>query len=255
MEVQDSGFGMENSEIETRVGYNGSAWSLAGIVMPRDPTTQPEREMRSTVLLGPSLLIVVIGVANISIGPAEVMGAVSLPATCMACGKSIGADRLEVQHRGRRVHLHDGVCLGHWEKNRDVLFANLQARGALFDESAIPPATTSNAWLFFGLYVLIGLVCGAACAYVAISRGRPGLPWFTAGLILNVPILLFALVCPREQMLMLPDGIPPGLRKVPLTRAPVPCPNCRATNHPAADHCPGCGASLQPTATGEVGRI
>lgn len=175
--------------------------------------------------------------------------------TCIACNMPIGAAAVHLQHRGRQVHLHEGLCLDHWHDSADLLFAKLQARGALFDESALLETASSNAWLYFGLYVVAGLVAGALCAYVAISRGRAGLPWFVAGLLGNVAAVVMILTRSPVATGTLPEKIPPGLRKVPLTHSPVPCPDCSHPNHPAAHRCAGCGVALQPTATAEVFRV
>ena len=52
------------------------------------------------------------------------------------------------------------------------------ALGVLFDEVPLSATVTSKAWLYFGLYMLAGLMAAAICAYIAITRGSAALPWF-----------------------------------------------------------------------------
>ncbi len=192
---------------------------------------------------------------TVSAESADAIGATSATANCIACNKPVGPAGIQLQHRGRQVHVHAGVCHEHWEADRDALFTPLQARGALFDEEAMPATTGDYGWLYFGLYVLAGLLAGALCAFIAISRGRAGLPWFAAGLFLNVVAVVLVLTRPRLDTNALPAGIPRGFAKVPLTHTPTPCPQCGETNHPSASRCAGCGADLQPTATAESARL
>ena len=42
------------------------------------------------------------------------------------------------------------------------------------------------------------------------------------------------------------------MRRVPATRAPLPCPACGGTNHPSAAKCSHCGATLTPAVQSEV---
>ena len=44
----------------------------------------------------------------------------------------------------------------------------------------------TSGWLYLGIYVLVGLVCAAACGYLAVNRGLQPIPWFFAGLVGNV---------------------------------------------------------------------
>ena len=73
-----------------------------------------------------------------------------------------------IPNKGRQVYLHPGDCVAHWHEDSDRLFARVQARGALFDESAVHASGGGNGWLIFGCYVLGCLICGAGCAYLAV---------------------------------------------------------------------------------------
>lgn len=102
---------------------------------------------------------------------------------------------------------------------------------------------------------MAGLLAGALCAYVAIGRGRAALPWFTAGLLGNVAAVVVILTRSPVTTGPLTEKILPGLRKIPLTHSPIPCPDCSHPNHPAARRCASCGVDLNPTATAEVARV
>ena len=172
---------------------------------------------------------------------------------CLACPARIDGPHHLVVHRGRRVLLHPGDCTEHWLVAKDTLFRAREARGALFNEGSVGAGRATNGWLAFGLYVLAGLVCGAACAELAVGRGRGAIEWFFLGLAFNVLALLGVVLLPAGPGLA-PLGVPRGLRKVPLTRAPLPCPGCGASNHPAARSCAGCGAALEPSIAPETER-
>lgn len=136
------------------------------------------------------------------------------------------------------------------------------ARSALFDEAAMQGAGDAGGgwgaglgsiWLWLGLYVLLGTLMGGACACAAVARGLRPLPWFCAGVALNV-LALGAVLTRRACTGTLPQGIPRGLGKVALTRAPCHCPGCGAANHPSAASCMTCGAALSPSVASEVRR-
>ncbi|MFQ5654410.1 MAG: hypothetical protein ACE5GW_06735, partial [Planctomycetota bacterium] len=136
---------------------------------------------------------------------------------CLVCETPIAPGDPVIIHRGRRIHLHEGVCLEEWEENPGTYFREMQPRGALVQESA-------EAWFYLGLYVLSGLLFGAACACAAVNRGRPPFPWLVAGLLGNVVALAVLLSRPRGEPPETPAGIPCGRAKVPATRAPARCP-------------------------------
>lgn len=174
---------------------------------------------------------------------------------CIVCGMRIEGDEIvEVRYKGRTFHVA-AKMLDELETTPDVYFRKLQARSALFDERAMEGRETASGWLLFGGYVLLGLVFGALCAYLAVGRALRPLPWFFAGLVANVVALAVLLTRPRGDAAALPAGIPDGLAKVPTTRAPARCPSCGAQNHPAAAACSTCGAALVPTAVAETARV
>jgi hypothetical protein len=174
---------------------------------------------------------------------------------CLGCDRPVESTDLLLIHRGRRVPLHQGPCFDAWGRNPEAMFASLQPRGALFQEPEGSISPLRDAWFAFGAYVLLGLIFGAACAYTAVGRGHAPLRWFVAGLVVNALALVVLLARPRADLSKLPAGVPPGLRKVPTTRAGVPCPKCCSLNHPAARRCAACGAALQPSVAAETARV
>jgi hypothetical protein len=177
---------------------------------------------------------------------------------CISCDRPAPPGAITEVYKGRRITVCNEVCREHWHANRDALFASLQARGALFDEKAMPadeqasqPSLFSG-WFWFGVWVLAGLICGAIGAYVALGRGLPPLPWLLAGLAFNVVALLVLATRPRGDLSRLPEGVPEGLRKIPATHEPLACARCGNANHPSARRCSRCGAALSPEIASEV---
>lgn len=174
---------------------------------------------------------------------------------CLVCGQRIwDLEVVALRYKGRTFHVA-APMMADFEAAPERYFRQLQPRAALFDEAQVRERPMASGWLAIGLYVLIGLVCGALTAYLAVARERPPLPWFFAGLLVNVVAPAALLTLPRGAAGDLPAGIPAGLAKVPTTRAPAPCPACGSLNHPAADRCSRCGAALTPTAEAETARI
>ena len=174
---------------------------------------------------------------------------------CIVCKQQVhGADVVEVRYKGRRFFVKEAM-LPDFDADPERYFNELQARAGLFDERAVGGGRVSTGWLAFGGYVVVGLVFAALCGYLAIGRGHAPLPWFFAGLAGNVAALFVLLMTPRGDPEAFPAGVPPGLAKVPVTRAPVPCPHCGATNHPSAAQCSGCDQSLEAAVEPETARI
>ncbi len=172
---------------------------------------------------------------------------------CLACGTELGEGDFVLLHRGRRVPLHAGECDEVWRNDPVGQFGKLQPKSALFQEAQTESAPVRDPWFWVGLWVLGGLVCSAASAYLAVNRGQPPVAWFFAGLIGNVAALaVLVFIVPRGDATLLPAGIPAGLVKVPVTRAPRPCTGCGKPMHPAASSCPSCGAAVEPLVESEV---
>jgi YHS domain-containing protein len=181
---------------------------------------------------------------------------------CIVCDAPAPAGALTTDYRGRRVTVCNETCKATFLGDPDEYFsrqAHRDARGALFDEHAPANQTPQDrslvsGWMWFGLYVVAGLVCGAAAAYVAMSKGIAPLPWLFAGLALNVVGLALVVAKPRGDLSRLPQGVPAGMAKIATTYAPAKCPKCGAENHPSARSCIACGAVLTARVESEATR-
>jgi len=171
---------------------------------------------------------------------------------CIVCRQLIHGDEIvEIRYKGRSFFVA-AMMLEDLHSDPDLYFQELQARSALFDERSMEGRAMSQGWLYFGLYVLIGLVFSALCGYLAVSHGLAPVPWFFAGLLGNVAALIVLLATPRGAGAA---DVPAGFAKVPTTHHPLPCPRCGAPNHPAAAACSGCGAGLAPAVEPETVRV
>lgn len=174
---------------------------------------------------------------------------------CLVCRQPVhGATMVEVRYKGRIFHVKEEM-MDELRADPDAYFRLVQSRSALFDEDALEGAMGTEkrqrGWLFFGLYMLLGLSTGAVCGALAVSRSLPPLPWFFAGLVANLLAVAWLLTRPRGDSAG-PEGVPPGLVKVPRTRAPRPCPHCGGPNHPAASVCARCQGRLTPEVSAEI---
>ena len=175
---------------------------------------------------------------------------------CLVCGAPLTAKDIALIVKGRRVPL-DHAHIEKFIRNKDMYFARLQPKAALFQEDLdVPPGTAqggiASGWFLFGLWVLTALICGGLSAYNAIAKGLKPLRFFFVGLVLNVPGYLYVLTRPPRAD---EARVPPGLVKVPLTSAPRPCPRCGNMNHPTAIRCAICKAELHPETPSEVSKV
>lgn len=175
---------------------------------------------------------------------------------CTVCGAELGENGVALIVRGRRVPL-DTAMVGEFLQNKEKYFARLQPKAALFQEELDAPRGTaqggvSTGWFFLGLYVLTALVCGGLSAYAAIGKGLKPLSNFFIGFFCNIFGYIYVLSRPRERG---KHDVPPGLVKVPVTSAPMPCPACGSANHPTASRCATCHRILNPLSPSEVSKV
>ena len=175
---------------------------------------------------------------------------------CLVCRKRVyGEDIVEIRFKGRTFFVGKPF-MGDFEADPARYFARIQARSALFDESALAAKRPmAFGWLWLGGYVLVGMLCSASCAYIAVCKGLTPLPWFFAGMLGNVAGLGLVMFAARGDAAALPAGIPAGFAKVPTTYAPATCPSCGAANHPSAARCADCREPITPTVAPETGRV
>ena len=55
---------------------------------------------------------------------------------------------------------------------------------------ARPEASFASAYLWTGVFVLIGLMFGGACAQMAMAKGLSKWPWFVLGFLFSLPAVL-----------------------------------------------------------------
>jgi hypothetical protein len=173
--------------------------------------------------------------------------------TCIVCDKTVGAMDRVYEVEGQRVPVHTGACDNAFRRQPEHFLARLKPRGAFLGAEPNPGPNFSLGWFAFGIYVLLGLVFGAFCAYRAVNHALRPLPWFLAGFFLNVFGFLALVTRPAGDSSV--AGLPPGLVKVPTTYSPRVCPRCGEMNHPSATSCVGCGNKIEPLVTSEVSRV
>lgn len=245
---------------------------ITGNRLRRSPRSDSRSETGrpSTLVLTCAVLALVALLAPSTARPQETSGATPAPADdseswtvlerrsadgeqCIVCRQRIHAgDIVEVRYKGRTFHVA-AKMLEEFEADPERYFEVLEAHSALFDEAAMETPRMSTGWLVFGLWVLVGLVFGAACSYVALDRGRPALGWFFGGLLVNFAALVALLVKARRPG-DAEERAPSGLRKIPRTASPSACPRCGGLNHPSASACSSCGRELTPTVEPETAR-
>jgi hypothetical protein len=175
--------------------------------------------------------------------------------TCIVCDKPIGTKDRAYEVEGQRVPVHAGACDTAFLRNPGHYLARLKPRGAFLSAEPNLGPNISWGWFTLGIYVLLGLVFGAFCAYRAVNHALKPWPWFLAGFFFNFFGFLALVTRPAGKSSMAPAGLPRGLVKVPTTSSPRICPYCGTANHPAATSCTGCGSRIEPLVISEVSRV
>jgi hypothetical protein len=173
--------------------------------------------------------------------------------TCIVCDKAVAATDRVYEVEGQRVPVHTGACDNAFRRAPEHFLAGLKPRGAFLGAEPNLGPNFSLGWFAFGIYVLLGLVFGAFCAYRAVNHALRPWPWFLAGFFLNVFGFLALVTRPAGDSSM--AGLAPGLVKVPTTYSPRVCSRCGEMNHPSATSCVGCGNKIEPLVTSEVSRV
>jgi hypothetical protein len=183
---------------------------------------------------------------------------------CIVCNNPVGPDDSVYLVQGQRVPVHAAEESEFLSHPRKYLMRLKPLGGALLGADSNQPGMAnradsdrqeeSRAWIYGGLYLLLGLVFAAVCAHRALHTGYSPGAWFGLGLVLNVLAYILLLIRPRREI-RAPAGVPLGLGKIAATYAPQRCPKCGAFNHPSAVQCLGCGASLSPGVESEVRRV
>ncbi len=171
---------------------------------------------------------------------------------CAVCDRPLHSGDVVYLVDGQRVAVHAGDCDAALRARPQKSLARLRPKGGAFLGADAHPVLT-GAWLYVGLYVLVGLVFAALTAQHALRAGYSPLSGLLLGLAFNIFGFLFIVTRPkREPTQRLP--LPSGRHKIPATYEPQPCPRCGGENHPSATKCLGCGASLAPRIASDVQR-
>jgi ribosomal protein L40E len=184
--------------------------------------------------------------------------------TCIVCNNPVGPDDSVYLVQGQRVPMHAEEEREFFLHARKYLMRLKPLGGALLGADSNQPGMAnragndrpevSRAWIYGGVYLLLGLVCAAVCAQRALHTGYTPGAWFGLGLVFNVVAYVLLLTRPKRDV-HAPAGVPLGLGKIAATHAPQHCPKCGALNHPSAGKCLGCGASLSPKVESEVRKV
>jgi len=173
---------------------------------------------------------------------------------CVVCNNPVGAHDRAYLIQGQRVAVHAGACDRAFRADPARWLKRVKPLGSFLGTEAAEEAL-SHAWLYGGLYILLGLLFGALNARRALRASRNPLPGFSLGLFLNIFGYIFWRVrfAKGETVVLL--GAAPGRAKLAVTYSPVPCPRCGMNNHPSATYCLSCGAALSPQVTSEVAKL
>jgi len=99
---------------------------------------------------------------------------------CLICTSGISDRDTVLLYKGRRVPLCSG-CYPKFRSDPVKHFAEIQARGAFFDEEAPGDTTTSPGWFVLGILIVLALFSAALCTSMAYRRGFPLAKWFFLG--------------------------------------------------------------------------
>ena len=170
---------------------------------------------------------------------------------CPVQGHEVTDRSRVVEWRGRRYFLGTDACVEKFMEDPETFARTIEPRAALFRSQSPSEMSYGPGFLLASLLIVLGLVSGGASSYVAVQKGHPPVPWFLAGLFLNV-VALAAIATRDARSLRFTKE---GLTKMPQTHAPNACPSCARDNHPLAESCAGCGAELSPDTTSEAARV
>jgi hypothetical protein len=168
--------------------------------------------------------------------------------TCHICNGKVGKGDAAYLASGQRVALHAADCCeGKFLKDSQVHTASLRPNS--IQAVAVAGVGLASRWMWFGIYVLAGLVFGGFTAHLAVRKGYSPAGWFLRGFVLLGGAYLY--LC-RKPARPGASSAPVGLAKVPLTSQPVACPACGEPNHPSASQCLACGGRMLPRVASEV---
>jgi len=135
--------------------------------------------------------------------------------TCAVCNMPVTDKDVAYLVDGQRVAVME-TMQEEFLQNPLLYVTKFRPEGMVF--SARQSGSLNSGYLWLGMYVLVGLLFGGACAHVAMTKGLPSWRWFFLGFFFSVPACLA--VAARQTAVDAP-AVPEGLGKIPVTRDPV----------------------------------
>ncbi len=173
---------------------------------------------------------------------------------CIVLHKPLDSNDVVLIIDGQRIGVKRG-CLKDFFKNKDKYLAQMQPRGALFDEQSGSDDAINvlnSFWFWISMYIFTCLMISGLTGYIAISRGLHVSKCVALGLIFNVVGLAIVLFQSRGKDVR---NIPRGFGRRHKTYDPVICEGCGAELHPSATVCSGCGMKIKPMVKSEVENV
>lgn len=172
------------------------------------------------------------------------------PLHCPVDGGIVEDRRFGALWQGKRFYMESEHCLDMFMTDPEKFARRVEPRAALFSAPRADRPSYSPAFLYLGIFVVVGLISGGITSYLGVQKGLSGRNWFALGFLLNI-IAIALVVRDRGQETLFQKK---GFCKTPQTFDPVTCPACSKLNHPSARRCSGCGAQLRPSVESEVAR-
>jgi len=173
---------------------------------------------------------------------------------CIVSGKLLDSNDVVMIIDGQRIGVKRG-CLKEFFRNKDEYLAQMQPRGALFDEQSGSDDAINiinSVWFWIGMYIFTCLIISGITGYIAVSRGLHVFKCVALGLLFNVIGLAIVLFQSRGKDV---KYIPHGFGRRHKTYDPVICQGCGAQLHPSAKVCTGCGMKITPIVKSEVDKV
>lgn len=172
------------------------------------------------------------------------------PMHCPVEGHEVTDRRYGIRWNGKRYYMGTEVCQEKFMENPELFASEVEPRAALFQSQDPSTPRFGMGVLWAAVLVVFGFLTGAGASYIAVEKGYSGWPWFATGFVLSVFGIALVAMKPQQDM----PVSAPGLRKIPATHGPRPCPQCDTPVHPATSRCTNCGQAIDPLYESETNR-